>query len=95
MGGVETTNQTRFSQNIESEAISRLRNESSMDSNNDAEHYESMYVQERGANMELRMNLRDANYKLRTSCNLSSAQLMIENLESQVEIGLLRVQDLD
>ena len=48
----------------------------------------------RDTNFELSDELREARRSLKNSCSLSSAQLRGEDLENQVQIGVLRVQDL-
>ena len=81
---------------MESEAIARLRSESSGNSNLElrVEYYKDLWNNVRDTNFELSSELREARRSLKNSCNLSSAQLRVEDLENQVQIGALRVQDL-
>ena len=55
--------------NVESEAIARLRHESSlsMSANSKMEHYEKLYENEHALNDELRAEIKDRETKLRRS----------------------------
>ena len=99
----EVTKRLEAKKHLKTEAIARLRLESSIGSSNRVrlEHYENLYESERPMANELRMELKNKDTILRkssmqfsTAIGQSSAQLMIENVENQVEIEALRAQDL-
>ena len=89
--------------NVESEAIARLRLESSlsMSANSRMEHYEKLYESEHALNEELRAEVKDRETKLRRSLREDPAangqgpnRVAIEHLESQIKIAQIRTQDL-
>ena len=92
----EVDNRRHMIKDMESEAIARLRTESSGQSSLElqVEYYKDLWTTTRDVNFELTSELSEARRSLKNSCNLSSAQLRVEDLENQVQIGALRVQDL-
>jgi hypothetical protein len=89
--------------NMESEAIARVRHESTtvVSANNRMEHYEELYVNEQEMNSELRAEIKDRETRLRRSLQADPMAIghgpnraAIELFENQSKITQIRAQDL-
>ena len=89
----EADKRRQMIKDMESEAISRLRAESSSNFD-EIKYYKDMWNSEYEAYLDVKNELKEAKRSLKNSCSLSSAQLRVEDLENQVQIGALRIQDL-